>query len=277
MTQQTTIHITADSKFSFWKSILLFWQFKRLLYWLTWRDIKVRFQNVYEGIFTAVAQPLLMMVVYIFAFDYIVRVPTGDVPYALFIITGLAPWMLFINIVNATARSINANAPLVGKVYFPRLVIAVSSNSIPVIDFLILLLLLLVALPIYNFPLSPNLAIIPIIIIFISLLAFSIGICFSIISIKSPSMLQMLPVLLQIWLFVSPILYPINQVPSHIINWYAINPLVGIIQGFRYSLLPGHSPFNLSWLLSSILWILFLFPAAIWRFSVTERTIVDRM
>ena len=222
------------------------WTYRELLYFLTWRDIKVRYKQTLLGIAWVVMQPLLMTLIFSVFLGILARVPTGGIPYALLIYTALLPWNLFSTGVITAAYSLVGNSNLITKVYFPRLLVPAASIAARLVDFAISFAIL-VGLIIYyhvaqhfNFTLSWNLAAIPFLIALTILLSFSVGLLVAALNVKYRDVGVALPVFLQLGMFVSPVLYSsVIILPGKWQRVYALNPLVGIIEGFRVALLGG--------------------------------------
>jgi lipopolysaccharide transport system permease protein len=222
------------------------WTYRELLYFLIWRDIKVRFQQTLLGITWFVMQPLLMTLVFSVFLGILVRVPTGGLPYPLLILTGLLPWNLFSSGVSTAAYSLMGNANLITKVYFPRVLVPAASIAARLVDFSISFAILggLFAyyrlVRHYDIPLTWNLAAIPFLIALTTLLSFGIGVLVSALNVKYRDVGVALPVAMQLWMFVSPVIYSsVVVLPARWQRLYALNPLVGVIEGFRVALLGG--------------------------------------
>ena len=222
------------------------WTYRELLYFLTWRDIKVRFQQTLLGISWVVMQPLLMTLVFSVFLGILVRVPTGGLPYPLLIFTGLLPWNLFCSGVSTAAYSLMGNANLITKVYFPRVLVPAASIAARLVDFAISFAILGGLFAYYRLgrhyeiPLTWNLVAIPFLIALTTLLAFGVGVLVSALNVKYRDVGVALPVVMQLWMFVSPVIYSsVVIVPGRWQRLYALNPLVGVIEGFRAALLGG--------------------------------------
>jgi lipopolysaccharide transport system permease protein len=223
------------------------WTYRELLYFLTWRDIKVRYKQTLMGITWVVMQPLLMTLIFSVFLGILARVPTGGVPYALLVYTALLPWNLFSTGVSTAAYSLVGNSNLITKVYFPRLLVPAASIAARLVDFAISFVIL-VGLIIYyhlaqhfNPNLSWNLAAVPFLIALTILLSFGVGMLVSALNVKYRDVGVALPVLLQLGMFVSPVIYSsVVILPGRWQRLYALNPMVGIIEGFRVALLGGN-------------------------------------
>ncbi len=219
------------------------WTYRELLYFLTWRDIRVRYKQTLLGILWVVMQPLLMTLIFSVFLGILARVPTGGLPYPLLIFTGLLPWNLFSSGVGAATYSLVGNSNLITKVYFPRVLVPAASIAARLVDFAIAFAFLGGILAYYrvvrhyDIALTWNLAAIPFLIALTTLLSFGLGMLVSALNVKYRDVGVALPVIIQLWMFVSPVLYPSGIVPGKWQQLYALNPLVGLIDGFRAALL----------------------------------------
>lgn len=213
------------------------WAHRELLYFLVWRDLKARYKQTVLGVVWVVLQPLLMTLVFTIFLGKLVRVHTGATPYPLFLYAGLLPWTFFSNALSSGSFSLLANAPMIKKVYLPRLAIPAAAVIVRLSDFLIASIVLIVLMAYYRTPLGWQLLILPVLILELSLLAFALSALFSGLNVKYRDTGTALPVLLQVWMFASPIVYPRFYVPSRWEWAYQINPLTGIIEGFRSAFL----------------------------------------
>ncbi|HKO96205.1 MAG TPA: ABC transporter permease [Pyrinomonadaceae bacterium] len=212
------------------------WSYRELLVFLIWRDIKVRYKQTILGATWAVIQPLVMMIVFTFFFSKLARIPTENIPSAAFYYTGLTAWIFFSNAALTAANSLLGNTNLITKVYFPRLIIPSAAVGASLVDLAIASALLIALLFYYGFGVTlETLALIPLSMI-LTALALAVGILFSALNTKYRDVRYALPFILQVWMFVSPVIYPISMVPAEW-RWVLIlNPMTGVIEGFRSSL-----------------------------------------
>ena len=221
------------------------WTYRELLYFLTARDIKIRYKQTLLGIAWVVMQPLLMTLIFSVFLGILARVPTGGVPYPLLIIIGLLPWNLLSTGVLSAAYSLVGNSNLITKVYFPRVLVPAASIAGRLVDFAISFAIMAGILAYYHLvrhydiALTWNLAAIPFLIALTTVLSFGLGMLVSAMNVKYRDVGVALPVVIQLWMFVSPVLYPSGIVPGRWQRLYALNPLVGVIDGFRAALLGG--------------------------------------
>jgi lipopolysaccharide transport system permease protein len=218
------------------------WRHRELLYFLIWREIRVRYKQTVLGAAWAVLQPLVTMIIFTYFFGKLARVPSDGVPYPVFFYSGLLLWTFFSNSVTSAANSLIANVNLITKVYFPRLLIPAAAVGAALVDFAIASVLLMGLLILYGYRLTwLYLMLIPIILL-VAMLALGLGIWLSAINVKYRDVRYALPFVMQTWLFVSPVIYSSSLVPPEWRWVIIINPMSGLIEGFRSALF-GHSFF----------------------------------
>jgi lipopolysaccharide transport system permease protein len=219
------------------------WEFRELLFFLTWRDIKVRYRQTALGVLWALLQPLLAMLVFSLFFGRLANVSSDGVPYALFNLAGLVPWTFFAFGLNESANSLVGSRQLITKVYFPRLAIPLATVLAGAVDFAIGFVLLLVVMAVYGvFPGARVLMILPLLLLGFTT-AFGAGLWLAALNVQYRDVRYVLPFLTQLWMFVTPIVYSSSIVPERWRPLYALNPMVGVVDGFRWALLgtPGPS------------------------------------
>jgi lipopolysaccharide transport system permease protein len=209
------------------------WAHRELLYFLIWRDLKVRYRQTFLGVAWVILQPLLMTVVFTIFFSKLGHFRSEGVPYPLFAYAGLLPWTFFSNSVSAGSSSLLSNSYIITKVYFPRLLIPAAIVGVRLFDFLIASAVLLVLMLFYGITLNRNIVILPLLIAQSTFLAVAVSSWFSVLNVKYRDVGTLLPVLIQIWMFASPIIYPVSIIPPSWRFAYSLNPLVGIVEGFR--------------------------------------------
>jgi lipopolysaccharide transport system permease protein len=219
------------------------WRSRELVYFLAWRDIKVRYRQTVLGIAWAVLQPVLMMLVFTGIFSRLARVPSEGVPYPLFAFTALVPWTLFSTALAQSSASVVASQNLIRKVYFPRLAIPVSTMLSALVDFGLALLVLLALAAWYGVPLTPRVLWLPPLILLALAAALGIGLWLSALNVLYRDVQYVIPFLTQLWLFATPIAYPSSLLDPRWRDVLALNPLAGVVEGFRWALLgTGRAP-----------------------------------
>ena len=212
------------------------WTFRELLYFLTLRDIKVRYKQTLMGVAWVIVQPLLTVLIFTLVFNRFVRLETGSLPYPLFAFSGLLLWLFFSTAVTNSTHSLVSNANLITKVYFPRMFIPAASVGAGLVDLAVAFLLLVVLCFYYGVGLTLNALLLPLFILLMALLALGVGLISAAVTVKYRDLRHALPFVIQLWMFASPVIYPASIVPEKWKWMVMINPVAGIIEGFRASL-----------------------------------------
>jgi lipopolysaccharide transport system permease protein len=222
-----------------WASLKLkeLWEYRELLYFFVWRDIKVRYKQTVLGITWAILQPFFTMVIFSLFFGQLAKVPSDGVPYPIFSFAALIPWMFFANGLNQAANSLVANANLINKVYFPRLTIPIASVLAGLADFIPAFLILIGMMSYFGIYPTATIVWIPLFLLLALITALGVGIALSALNVKYRDVRHTVPFLVQCWLFATPIAYPSSLLPESWRPIYALNPMVGVVEGFRWSLL----------------------------------------
>jgi lipopolysaccharide transport system permease protein len=213
------------------------WDYRELIYFLVWRNIKVRYRQTLLGAFWAVLQPLLTMVVFSVFFGRLAKMPSGGAPYPLFAFCGLIPWQLFSFAVAESGNSVVGHQELVTKVFFPRLILPICGVLSGLVDFAIALGLLLIMMPFYGTMPSTRILYLPIFIMFAMATALAAGVWLAALNVEYRDIRHAIPFLTQFWLFVTPVAYPSSLVPPRWRMWLGLNPMAGVVEGFRWALL----------------------------------------
>jgi lipopolysaccharide transport system permease protein len=250
------------------------WAYRELLYFLVWRDLKVRYHQTLLGVLWAVLKPCSMMVVFSIFFGWFGRIPSDGLPYPVFVFSALLPWQLFANTLSATSHSLVSNQNLLTKVYFPRLIIPISSTAIGLIDFMIALLILLGMMVYYHIPITPQILTIPLFILLSVTTALGVGLWASALNIRYRDVGHAIPFMTQLWLFATPVAYPSSILPESWRGWYGINPMASVVEGFRWALFGGGGSF-VNMLTLSILISTPVFLSGLYFFRRTEQTFAD--
>lgn len=212
------------------------WQYRELLYFLTWRDIKLRYKQTALGAIWAIIQPLLPMVIFTLFFGQLAHVPSNGIAYSLFAYAGLLPWTYFSNAVSNSSSSVVANTNLVTKVYFPRMLIPLSGVLAALVDFFIASSVLIAMMIWYRVPLSFSQVWVPLILLTTTLLAAGTGMLFAALNVRFRDIRFVLPFFVQFWMFATPVIYPASLVPAKWRWLLALNPMAGLVEGFRSAL-----------------------------------------
>jgi lipopolysaccharide transport system permease protein len=249
------------------------WEFRELLYFLAWRDVKVRYKQTVFGVAWVVLQPLLLTLIFTVFLGMLARVPTEGVPYALLVYAGLLPWSFFNSAVSSGAVSMVSNSHLVTKIYFPRLLVPFAAVAARLIDFAIASVLLGGLMLYYRQGPTTGLLMAPVLVALTVLFALAVSTLAAAVNAKYRDVGVMLPVLLQLWMYVSPVLYPLGVIPPAWRGLYTLNPLVGIIDGFRSAVLGR--PFNWGALAVTAAATALLLAYSLFEFRRAEKSFAD--
>jgi lipopolysaccharide transport system permease protein len=252
------------------------WRFRELLWFLAVRDIKVRYKQTVLGVAWAVLQPLMMMVVFSVLFGRLggLEARAGDIPYPLFVLIGLLPWQLFSYALTQSSNSLVAEQRLITRVYFPRLVAPLASVLSGIADFAVAFLLLVPMIWWYDVPLSWTLLALPVLVGFAVLSALSVGLWLAALNVQYRDVRYTIPFLTQIWFFVTPVVYPSQIVPEHWQWLFGLNPMAGVVEGFRWCIL-GQGEVQVPVMIASVIGVTLLFTSGLFYFRRVERTFAD--
>jgi lipopolysaccharide transport system permease protein len=218
------------------------WQYRDLGFFLIWRDLKVRYKQTFFGVAWAILQPVLMMVVFTVFLGQVKGIAPEGVPYPLFVLAGLVPWTLFSQSLIGASNSLVNSQSLISKVYFPRLLLPIAGVGSFVVDFLVALVLLLIVTPLFGFPLTVTILWLPVFALLAVFVALAVGTGLAAVNARYRDVRHAIPFLVQIWLFASPVVYSITLIPENLRPLFALNPMTGVIVGFRWALLGGDRP-----------------------------------
>jgi len=249
------------------------WRYRELLYFLTLRDVKLRYKQTLLGAAWAILQPLCAMLLFTLVFSRLARLPSDNIPYPLFAYAGLVPWTFFSNAITNAANSLVGSTSLVTKVYFPRLIIPAAPVLAGLVDLGIALLLLVPLLIYYRITLTWQLLFLPLFICLATLLAFGVGMLLAALNVKYRDIRYALPFLVQLWLFASPVIYPLSLTPPKWKWIFTLNPMTGIIEGTRSSLFG--LPFDWTAIGVSLVVALFVIALAAFFFRRVEDGFAD--
>jgi lipopolysaccharide transport system permease protein len=259
-----------------WVSLHLddLWDYRGLLYFLIWRDVKVRYKQTTLGVAWAVLQPLLTMAVFTIFFGRLAKIPSNGVPYPLFAFAGLLPWQLFAFSISEAAHSLVASQNLIKKVYFPRLVIPIGTVLAGLLDFAVGFVLLLAMMVYYRIPLTAGIFLLPVFLLLAISTALAVGIWLSALNVQFRDVRHTIGFLTQFWMFATPVAYPSSLIPEKWRALYGLNPMAGVVEGFRWALLGTKTSPGPMILISSLA-VLILLTGGLIYFRRTERTFAD--
>jgi lipopolysaccharide transport system permease protein len=218
------------------------WAYRELVTSFTLRDIKLRYKQTGLGIAWAVLQPLLTMVIFTVFFGGLAKIPSDGVPYPLFVLAALLPWTLFAEGLTRSTTTMVTNANIMTKVYFPRLIMPLSSIISPLVDFAVSFLILLAMMVYYGYAPTLNIIFLPLFLLLALATSLGVGLWLSALNVKYRDFQYTVPFLIQIWMFASPVVYASSLVPASLRVWYGLNPMAGVIEGFRWALLGSGAP-----------------------------------
>jgi lipopolysaccharide transport system permease protein len=252
------------------------WAYRELLYFLAWRDIKVRYKQTAIGVAWAVLQPLAMMLVFTVFFGKLGNLPSDGIPYPLFTFAALLPWQLFSRTITECTNSLVTDQRLVTRVYFPRIIIPLATTLSSIVDFAISAGLLVALMLFYGIFPGTEIVCLPIFIMLMLVVALGVGFWLAALNVEYRDVRYTLPFLNQFWLFVTPVVYASSMVPERWQLLYGLNPMVGVIEGFRWALLGvGRGPSPMLAVSTAI--AIALFVSGLFWFQRREQTFVDRL
>jgi lipopolysaccharide transport system permease protein len=252
------------------------WKYRELLYFLTWRDVLVRYKQAVLGVAWAILQPLLTMVVFTVVFNKALGVqsPASDVPYPVFSFAGLLPWQFFAGALSRSGVSLVGNANLLTKVYFPRLVIPTSAVLSGIVDLGISFLVLVGLMAAYGLTPTWHAVFLPLFVLLAFATALAVSLWLSALNVLYRDVQYVIPFLVQLWMFVSPVIYPITQIPAGPLRVaFALNPMTGVIGGFRWAMLGQQFPGGYLWISCAVVVVLLV--GGLYYFKRMERVFAD--
>jgi lipopolysaccharide transport system permease protein len=250
------------------------WQYRELLYFLIWRDVKVRYKQTVIGAAWAILQPLMTMVIFTVIFGKLAKMPSDGFPYPIFAYTALLPWTYFAQAIGRSGESLVRSANLIRKVYFPRLIVPISAALAPLVDFSIAFIVLVGMMVWFGAAPTWGILALPLFLLLALMTALSASLFLSALHVKYRDVGHTIPFLVQLWMYASPVAYPVSLVPE---NWrllYSLNPLVGVIEGFRWALL-GHESPDFGVIAASTVMVVALLLGGTVYFKQMERTFAD--
>ena len=270
---QSTLVIEAGrAERHYWRDL---WRYRELFYFLAWRDILVRYKQTVIGLAWALIRPFLTMVVFVFVFSKLAKLPSESAPYPIMVFAALLPWQFFANAFTEAGNSLISNANMISKVYFPRLVVPVSSVIVSFVDFLISGIILVGLMIWYGFVPDWRILTLPLFILVAFLAAMGAGLWTAALNVKYRDFRYIIPFVVQFGLYVSPVGFSSSIVPEQWRLLYALNPMVGVIDGFRWAILGGTTQLYWPGFLLSLLLVIGMLITGIVYFRKTEKTFAD--
>ena len=256
----------------YWKDL---WRYRELFYFLAWRDILVRYKQTAIGVAWALIRPFLTMVVFTVVFGQLAKLPSQGVPYPILVFAGMLPWQFFSNALSECSGSLVGNANLISKVYFPRLIVPTSAVIVSFVDFLISGIILLGLMAWYNFVPDWRILTLPIFILIACAASMGVGLWLAALTVQYRDFRFVVPFIIQFGLYISPVGFSSAIVPEQWRLLYSINPMVGVIDGFRWAILGGNASIYVPGFLLSVGLVFLLLWSGIWYFRKMERTFAD--
>jgi len=251
------------------------WVYRELVFFMVWRDVKVKYKQTLLGMAWAVIQPVMTMLVFTFLFGTVAKLPTDGIPYPVFSFTALLPWGLFVTALNQGSRSLVAHNNMVTKIYFPRLILPMSAVLAGLVDFAIAFVILVALMAYYHVTPAWNLVwTLPLFLLLALVAALGVALWLSAINVKYRDVNQALPFLTQFWLFATPVAYSSSVISSKWQIVYSLNPMAGVVNGFRWALLgSGNGPDAALWVSAAI--SILVLVTGLFYFRSTEKTFAD--
>jgi lipopolysaccharide transport system permease protein len=251
------------------------YRFRELFYILAWRDIVVRYKQSVMGVLWAVLQPLLTMAIFVVIFGKVANLPSEGVPYPVYVFAALLPWMFFATSFGNVGNSLVSNSSLISKIYFPRLIIPAASIIVCVVDFLVTFVILIILMLIYGYYPSWHILTIPLFLLLAFFAAFGLGLFIASLNVRYRDFKFVIPFIVQFGLFASPVAYGATLIPEQYLLLYYLNPIVAVIDGFRWAVTGGSTALNMSEISIAIVVVFVVNVFGIWQFRKTEKTFAD--
>lgn len=272
MTSESFIIEAGRTEREYWKDL---WRYRELFYFLAWRDVLVRYKQAVLGVAWSVLRPLLTMLVFTVVFGKWAKLPSYGVPYPLLVLAAMLPWQLFINAIQEGSNSLVANTNMITKVYFPRLIAPASTVVVSLVDFLISLLLLVFFMAWYHVTPGVRLLTVPLFTFLVVVASVGATSWLSALTVQYRDFRFVVPFIVQFGMYASPVAFSSRIVPERWRLLYSLNPMVGIIEGFRWAILGSGAELTLTSVLLSIIGVAVLLWSGVWYFRRTERTFAD--
>ena len=270
-TKELTIE-AGRTESQYWKDI---WRYRELFYFLAWRDILVRYKQTVIGIAWALIRPFLTMVVFSVVFGTLAKLPSGGVPYPILVFAAMLPWQFFATALSECSTSLISNANLISKIYFPRLIVPTSAVIVSFVDFLVSGMIMLGLMAWYNFVPSWRILTLPLFILIAFAASMGAGLWLAALNVKYRDFRYIVPFIVQFGLYISPVGFSSSIVPPQWRWLYSLNPMVGVIDGFRWAILGAESNLYLPGFMLSMGLVALLLVTGVWYFRKTERTFAD--
>ncbi|HLK16975.1 MAG TPA: ABC transporter permease [Fimbriimonadaceae bacterium] len=274
MTERPVVRIEPPSRGLPSLGLVELWEYRELLFFLTWRDIRVRYQQTVLGAAWAILQPLFTMIVFTIFFGALGNMPSDGVPYALFSYTALVPWTFFAAGLTQSSQSVVGRADLIKKVYFPRLAIPISTVLGCAVDLALAFVVLLGLMAYYRVVPTTAMLLMPLFVALSFIVALGVGLWLAALNVQYRDVRYVVPFLTQFWMFATPIAYPTSLLPGHWRTLYGLNPMAGVVDGFRWAMIGTGTPAPITWFVSAVMGLAILISGT-YYFRRTEHTFAD--
>jgi lipopolysaccharide transport system permease protein len=251
------------------------WFYRELIYFLTWRDLKVRYKQSVLGVLWAILKPFLTMVVFSIFFGGLAKLPSDSVPYPIFSFAGLLPWEFFAAALSISSRSMLTSGQMVSKIYFPRIIVPLSSVFANLVDFLIAFVIMIGMMFFFKIPLTVNMLWLPVFLLLAIITALGVGLWFSALLVMYRDVNYLLPFITQLWFFISPVVYGSSMIPEKFSWLYSLNPMSGVIEGFRWAIYGSAQTISGTMIAISSSISLAIFISGLFFFRRMERVFAD--
>ncbi|MCX5751391.1 MAG: ABC transporter permease [Candidatus Saganbacteria bacterium] len=256
----------------YWRDL---WHYRELFYFLSWRDILVRYKQTVIGVAWGIIRPLLTMIVFTVIFGRLAKLPSGGVPYPILVFAAMLPWQFFASSLTESSNALISNSGMLTKIYFPRLIVPASAVIVSFVDFMLSFSILVVLMVFYRFVPTWRILTLPLFLFFAFMVAMGAGLWLSALNVKYRDFRYIVPFIVQFGLYISPVGFSSSVVPGHWRFWYSLNPMVGVIDGFRWAILGGNADIYWPGFLLALLLTLMLFVFGVWYFRKMEREFAD--
>jgi lipopolysaccharide transport system permease protein len=269
-----SIRVIEPSKKLFHLDLRAVWQYREMLYFLIWRDVKVRYKQTVIGAGWAILQPLMTVLIFTVVFGGFAKIPSDGLPYLIFAYTALLPWTYFAQAIGRSGASLVGDASLISKVYFPRVIVPISAAVAPLVDFAVAFAILLGMMAWFGIVPGWGVLALPLFLLLAMATALAVGLWLSALNVRYRDIGYTIPFLTQIWMYASPVVYPVSLVPERWRLLYILNPMAGVIEGFRWALLGKEHP-DFGVMAASAVMVVTLLLGGIVFFKQMERTFAD--
>jgi lipopolysaccharide transport system permease protein len=261
-----------ETEGQYWRDL---WRYRELFYFLAWRDVLVRYKQTIIGMAWALIRPLLIMVVFTVVFGRIAKLPSGGAPYAILVFAALLPWQFFSSALAESSNSLIGNSNLIAKIYFPRFIVPAGSVIVTFLDFLISGLIMVGLMLWYGYVPPWRIVTLPLFTALAFAAALGAGLWFAALNVQYRDFRYVVPFIVQFGLYISPVGFSSSIIPDRWRLLYSLNPMVGVIDGFRWAVIGKTASFYWPGFIASIVLVLFLLLSGLWYFRKTERTFAD--